>query len=83
MTYEVIENEEDRDYPYVVNRKIIRTDDEKFPSGYRYAFHYGYLDGRSVILRYDNENRIPGRYERHTPTGVEVIEFPGMMALRD
>jgi hypothetical protein len=36
-----------------------------------------------AILRYDNENRTPGRHERHTPDGIDTIEFPGMMDLRD
>jgi hypothetical protein len=44
---------------------------------------YGYTDGRGTILRYDNENETIGRHERHTREGVEVIEFPGMMELRD
>jgi predicted transcriptional regulator len=36
-----------------------------------------------VILRYDNENQTPGRHERPTPEGIEEIEFPRMMELRD
>jgi len=40
-------------------------------------------DGRGVIVRYDNENETPGRHECHTPEGVESIDFPGMLALRD
>lgn len=67
----------------MIRRKLIRTNDEQFPSGYRYALHYGYTDGRGTILRYDNENRIPGRHERHTSDGIEEIAFPGMMELRD
>jgi len=63
--------------------KIIRTNDAKYPSGYCYAFHYEYTDGRGDVLRYDNENRTPGRHERHTPEGVEEIEVPGVMTLRD
>lgn len=31
----------------------------------------------------DNENRTPGRHERHSPDGVETIEFPGMLELRE
>lgn len=67
-----------------IRRKIYRTDDPpQYPSGYRYALHYGVLDDRGVILRYGNENRTPGRLERHTPDGIETIEFPGMMELSD
>jgi len=81
--YTVVEDVEDREGGRVIRRKIYRTDDTEFPSGYRYALHYGDTDGRGTILRYDNENRTPGRHERHTREGVEEIEFPGMMALRD
>lgn len=83
MVHTVIEDVEDRVGDRVVRRKIIQTDDPQYPSGYRYAFHYGYTDGRGTILRYDNENRTTGRHERHTPDDVTEIEFPGMMNLRD
>lgn len=83
MTFEVIGNTEDRMGETVIRRKIYRTNDPQYPSGYRYALHYGFLDGQGVILRYDNENRTPGRHECHTPDGIEEIEFPGMMELRD
>ena len=82
MGYSVIEDVEDRVGNTVIRRKILRTDDPQFPSGYRYALHYGYTDGQGTILRYDNENETPGRHERHTPDGVEEIDFPGMVALR-
>jgi len=83
MTFAVIEHTEDRTSKTVIRRKIYRTDGPQYPSGYRYALHYGFLDGQGVILRYDNENQTPGRHERHTPDGIEEIEFPGMMELRD
>jgi hypothetical protein len=83
MVYTVVENVEDRVGERVIRRKIIKTDDSQYPSGFRYALHHGYIDGRGTILRYDNENQTIGRHERHTPDGVEEIEFPGMMALRD
>ena len=83
MAHEVIENEETREGGRVIRRRIIKTDDAQYPSGYRYALHYGYLDGRGVILRYDNENETVGRHERHTADGVNAIEFPGMLELRD
>lgn len=83
MAFEVIENTEDRTSETVIRRKIYRTDDPQYPSGYRYALHYGFLDGQGVILRYDNENQTPGRHERHTPDGIKEIAFPGMMELRD
>ena len=83
MAPEVIENVEDRVGNRVIRRKIIKTDNSQYPSGFRYALHYGYTDGRGVILRYDNENETPGRHERHTSESVESIDFPGTMALRD
>jgi hypothetical protein len=82
MGYTVIEDVEDRVGDRVVRRKIIRTDSDQFPSGYRYALHFGYVDGRGTILRYDNENQTVGRHERHTSDGVTEIEFPGMLTLR-
>lgn len=83
MGYTVIEDVEDRIGDRVVRRKIIKTDDRQYPCGYRYSLHYGYVDGRGTILRYDNENETIGRHERHTTDGVEEIEFPGMMELRE
>lgn len=83
MVYAVIEDVEDRVGDRVTRRKIIRTDDEKFPSGYRYSLHYGFTDGRGTILRYDNENQTPGRHEKHTPDDVTKIDFPGMIELRE
>ncbi len=83
MGHTVIEDVEDRIGDRVIRRKIIKTDDKQYPSGYRYSLHYGYVDGRGTILRYDNENRTVGRHERHTPDSVDEIEFPGMMDLRD
>lgn len=83
MTFEVVEDWEERNATTITRVKIYRTDDPKFPSGWRYALHYGYRDGRGVIRRYDNENETPGRHERHTSDGVTEIEFPGMLELRD
>ena len=83
MGHTVIEDVEDRVDNCVIRRKIIKTDDPQYPSGYRYALHYGYTDGRGTILRYDNENETVGRHERHTPEGVTEIDFPGIVALRD
>ena len=83
MTFEVIENTEDRTGKAIIRRKIYRTDAPQYPSGYRYALHYGFLDDQGVSLRDDNENQTPGRHERHTAEGIEEIEFPGMLELRD
>lgn len=82
MVHAVIEDIEDRVGDRIIRRKIIQTDDPQYPSGYRYAFHYGYTDGRGTILRYDNENQTIGRHECHTPDGVTEIDFPGILELR-
>ena len=83
MTFEVVEDWEERTATTIMRVKIYETDDPKYPSGWRYALHYRYRDGRSVVRRYDNENETPGRHERHTPDGVTEIEFPRMLKLRD
>lgn len=83
MAYTVLENDNLRVDSRIIRRRIIQTDDAQYPSGFRYSLHYGYTDGRGTILRYDNENETVGRHERHTPEGIETIEFPGMTALRD
>ena len=83
MGHTVIESREDRVDNRIIRRKIIKTDDPQYPSGYRYALHYGYTDGRGTILRYDNENETVGRHECHTPERITEIEFPGIIELRD
>ena len=83
MGHTVIEDIEDRVDNRVIRRKIIKTDDPQYPSGYRYALHYGYTDGRGTILRYDNENETVGRHERHTSEGITDVEFTGMIELRE
>lgn len=80
MAHEV-RNFEIREADRVVNVKIYETADPQYPSGYRYALHWGHTDGRGAILRYDNENKTVGRHERHDDTGVSEIEFPGMQTL--
>jgi hypothetical protein len=82
MGHTVIEDVEDRVGDRVIRRRIIRTDSDQYPSGHRYALHFGYVDGRRTILRCDNDNQTVGRHERHTPDGVTEVEFPGMLALR-
>lgn len=83
MTFRVVEDWEERTATRVTRVKVYETGDPAYPSGWRYALHYGYRDGRGVILRYDNENETRGRHERHTPEGVTEVEFPGMLELRD
>ncbi|WP_135829991.1 toxin-antitoxin system TumE family protein [Halorussus halobius] len=65
---------------YIKHIRVRRTTDDKYPCGYDYALHYGTLDG-DTLLRYDNAHERHKGHERHTPDGVEQIDFPGMEAL--
>ena len=66
-----------------------RTEDEAYPSGWRYTFHYGALtagpetldDG--TIRRYDNAHERTKGHERHVAPDPEPerIEFPGIEEL--
>jgi hypothetical protein len=83
MGHWVIEDEENRVGARVIRRKIFRTDDDQYPSGYRCALHNGSVDDRGTILRYDNENGTPGRHGRHADDDTTTVEFPDMLELRD
>jgi hypothetical protein len=73
----------------VVRVSVRRTDDDAYPSGWRYTFHYGALtpgpetleDG--TIRRYDNAHEATKGHERHVASDPEPerIEFPGIEAL--
>jgi hypothetical protein len=67
---------------YVAKVIIRQTEAEKYPSGWDYALHLGEVGG-DTIVRYDNAHERTKGHERHTATGVEPIEFPGMLALYD
>lgn len=75
-----------REYEYVhgethVERVMIRmTDDATYPSGWKYALHYGEVGGQTLV-RYDNAHEVTRGHDRHSPDGVERIDFPGMAAL--
>lgn len=70
----------------VVRVSSRRTDDDVYPSGWRYTFHYGALvagpetldDG--TIRRYDNAHEITKGHELHVAPDPEPrrIEFPGI-----
>jgi len=62
---------------YVEHVRVRKTDDDQYPCGFDYSLHYGTLDGET-LLRYDNAHERTKGHERHTPEGVEEIEFPGM-----
>lgn len=65
---------------HVESVTIIRTDAEVYPSGWKYSLHYGEIGGQT-LLRYDNAHEPSKGHERHTPGGVETIDFPGMEPL--
>lgn len=71
---------------------IRRTDDPSYPSGWRYALHYGALDADAVdaptledgtIRRYDNAHEDTKGHELHVAPDSEPaeVEFPGMTEL--
>ncbi len=65
---------------HVESVTIIQTDADVYPSGWNYSLHYGEIGGQT-LLRYDNAHEHTKGHERHTPEGVESIEFPGMETL--
>jgi len=65
---------------YVVDVTIRQTEDEKYPCGWDYSLHLGEVGG-DTVLRYDNAHERTKGHERHTETGVETIQFPGMLTL--
>lgn len=81
-SYTTVADWQDVEAGYVVDVTIRRTEDEQYPSGWDYSLHLGEIDG-GTVLRYDNAHERTKGHERHTETGVEVIEFPGMLALYD
>lgn len=52
---------------------------DKYPEGFKYAFHYGRTDDDTTYIRYDNAH---GIHERHDGENTEELdEFPGIGAL--
>lgn len=80
--YETVEEYTIKRGGHVESVTIRRTDDPQYPSGWDYSLHYGTVEGETV-LRYDNAHERSKGHERHTPEGVEQIDFPGMTALLD
>lgn len=70
----VLDRERETEDGHVLRVKALRVpESEKFPEGVKYRFHYG-TKGGDTILRYDNSH---GVHERHTPDGLEEIDYPG------
>lgn len=76
----VLEYETTHAGTHVENVTIYRTDDDTYPSGWKYSLHYGRIGGEA-LLRYDNAHERAKGHEKHTCDGVERIEFPGMNVL--
>ena len=55
---------------------------ERYPEGVKYSFQYGTVDGETVV-RYDNFPDHPDAttHHKHTPDGVESVDFEGIRAL--
>ena len=73
----------------VVRISVRRTDDDAYPSGWRYTFHYGALSAGpetlddGTIRRYDNAHEATKGHERHIAPDPEPesIDFPGIEEL--
>jgi len=73
----------------LVRISIRRTDDDAYPSGWRYTLHYGALTPNSntlddgTIRRYDNAHEDTKGHELHVAPDPEPtsIQFPGMETL--
>jgi hypothetical protein len=81
-SYTTVADWQDVEAGYVVDVTIRQTRDDQYPSGWDYSLHLGEVGG-DTVLRYDNAHERTKGHERHTDTGVEAIEFPGMLALYD
>lgn len=73
----------------VVRVSIRRTNDDAYPSGWRYTLHYGALHAGTetlddgTIRRYDNAHEATKGHECHVVPDPEprAVEFPGMEEL--
>jgi len=81
-SYTTVADWQDVEGNYVVDVTIRQTGDKQYPSGWDYSLHLGEVGG-DTVLRYDNAHERTKGHERHTGDEVEVIDFPGMLALYD
>lgn len=79
-SYTTIADWQDVQDGYVVDVTIRRTEDDTYPSRWRYSLHLGAVGGETLV-RYDNAHERTKGHERHTENSVETIEFPGMLEL--
>jgi len=79
-SYTTIADWQDVEDGYVVDVTIHQTGIKAYPSGWKYSLHFGEIGGETIV-RYDNAHEDTKGHERHTRTGVESVEFPGMLTL--
>jgi len=76
--FEVLFDEIQYEANRIVRRKAMSVPkSSKHPEGITYRFHYGTLDG-DTLLRYDNSH---GVHEKHAGENVEEIDYPGIAEL--
>lgn len=80
----VLEDDQDFGDTYVEVRAWWVPTSDRYPDGVRYSMQYGTEDGETIV-RYDNFPDHPGaaHHHKHTPEGVEDVDFPGVEPLYD
>lgn len=75
---EVLFDETQYEANRVLRRKAMSVPrSSKYPEGIKYRFHYGTLNGET-LLRYDNSH---GVHEKHVGETTEEIDYPGIAEL--
>jgi hypothetical protein len=67
----------DADADRVESVTVVKTDDDEYPSGWKYRLHYGTTDGETLV-RYDNSHERSKGHERHEGDSTEEVEFTSM-----
>jgi len=81
-SYTTVADWQDVEGGYVIDVTIRKSEGDTHPSGWDYSLLSGEVGGETV-LRYDNAHERTKGHERHTRDDVQIIEFPGMLALYD
>lgn len=67
----------DKEEGTVESVTVVKTDDDEYPSGWKYRLHYGTIDGETLV-RYDNSHEKQKGHEKHTGEEVREIKFSTM-----
>jgi hypothetical protein len=59
-------------------RVLAVPESQRFPDGFKYAFHYGVAGAENPTIRFDNHH---GTHERHDGDVTTEIDFPGLAPL--